>query len=103
LEDILLEYELTAYELKEREGRKENPAPWLNWIRRRAARTDPIPLKKIIAKDPDDQKFIACALTGRAKYIVSRDSHLLRLCKPFGIEIMEDRQFLARLDETISP
>ena len=47
--------------------------------------------------DADDDKFIECALAAQAKYIVTRDRHLLRLEKPFGIEVMDDREFLTRI------
>jgi predicted nucleic acid-binding protein len=32
-----------------------------------------------------------------ADYIVSRDNHLLRLEKPFGIAVVDDREFLMTL------
>ena len=30
---------------------------------------------KLIEKDPDDDKFVDCALSGNAKFIVSNDKH----------------------------
>jgi predicted nucleic acid-binding protein len=33
----------------------------------------------IIKKDPEDDKFIRCALAGSAKFIISGDQHLLAL------------------------
>lgn len=35
------------------------------------------PLPKPVCEDPDDDKFIACALAGDAKVITSGDRHLL--------------------------
>ncbi len=40
-----------------------------------------------IALDPDDNKFINCALTAKAN-IVSGDSHLLKLRRYKGVKIM---------------
>ena len=34
---------------------------------------------RIIKKDPEDDKFIRCALAGKAKWIISGDRHLLAL------------------------
>jgi len=47
--------------------------------------------------DPDDEKFIECALAAHSNYIVTRDRHLLQLEKPFGIKVLDDRAFLRRL------
>jgi len=40
-----------------------------------------IPKRKIdiVKEDPDDNKFIECAVAGKADYIVSQDKHLLKL------------------------
>jgi predicted nucleic acid-binding protein len=38
--------------------------------------------------------FVACALASRAKYLITRDSDLLSLGKPFGIIVITDEQFL---------
>ena len=54
-------------------------------------------LSEPVSVDPDDDKFIECALAARADYIVSRDRHLLDLENPFGIIIVDDRSFLKRL------
>lgn len=48
---------------------------------------------KIIEADPDDDKFIECALYGEAVYIVSRDKHLLNLQEYEGIKIVSPSQF----------
>ncbi len=36
---------------------------------------------KIIIADPDDNKFVDCAITGNAKYLVSHDKHFQILRK----------------------
>lgn len=37
----------------------------------------PRSVPKVIKEDPDDDKFIACALAGKADYLVSGDRHML--------------------------
>jgi putative PIN family toxin of toxin-antitoxin system len=47
-----------------------------------------------VKKDPDDNKFIACAIEGEADYIVSGDGHLLSLKHYKGIQIVDANGFL---------
>jgi uncharacterized protein len=51
------------------------------------------PLPEPVCKDPDDDKFIACALAGGAKLITSGDKHLLSVSGYAGIEILRPRHF----------
>ena len=87
----------TAWELKIEEGLEQNPQPWLNWFSARATMMAPSPLNAPVSSDIEDDKFIECALAAGAEYIISRDRHLLRLEKPFGIRIVDDREFLTAL------
>ena len=48
-----------------------------------------------VRRDPDDDKFIWCALAGRAEGIISGDDHLLRLRKP-PVPILTVAEFLKR-------
>jgi len=48
----------------------------------------------IIKEDPDDDKFLECAVEGDAEYLVSRDKHLLKLKKYKGIDIIKPEEFL---------
>ena len=51
---------------------------------------------KLIAADPDDDKFVDCAVAGNAKYIVTEDSHY---------DVLADLDFpkvdIIKLDEII--
>lgn len=47
-----------------------------------------------ISKDPDDDKFLACAVEADATAIVSGDPHLLDLRAFKGIPIMKPRDFV---------
>lgn len=85
-------------EIAQRVGRKlpgVNPEPWLEWIGRKAKVYEPALLGKPRSRDPDDDPFLSCALASGAKRIVSKDKDLLDLKRPFGIEILTPRQFLA--------
>lgn len=48
----------------------------------------------VVAQDPDDDKFIECALIAGAAAIVSGDHHLLDLGKYEGIPILSAAEFI---------
>jgi putative PIN family toxin of toxin-antitoxin system len=50
-----------------------------------------------IADDPSDNKFLACALEGKADYIVSRDQHLRNLKQFHGIKIIDASTFVKKV------
>ena len=49
---------------------------------------------KIIKQDPDDDKFLECAISCNANYIISGDRHLLNLKEYKGIRIVNSSEFL---------
>jgi uncharacterized protein len=49
---------------------------------------------KSASKDPDDDKYIAAAIEGRAGFVVAGDSDLLDLKQLEGIRIVSPRAFL---------
>ncbi|MDI6616702.1 MAG: putative toxin-antitoxin system toxin component, PIN family [Syntrophaceae bacterium] len=49
-----------------------------------------------ICEDPDDNKFLECAVAGACNTIVSGDKHLLRLAGHEGIAILSPRDFVTR-------
>jgi putative PIN family toxin of toxin-antitoxin system len=51
----------------------------------------------VIAKDPSDDKFLACAVMGRAEWIVSGDRHLLDLKSHHKIPIVDLAVFLSHI------
>ncbi len=53
----------------------------------------------VVTDDPDDNRVLECAVTGRADYIVSGDRHLLKLKEHAGIPILTAREFLDRLEQ----
>jgi putative PIN family toxin of toxin-antitoxin system len=50
-------------------------------------------LPEPVCVDPDDDKFLACALAGKCKVIVSGDKHLLKVSGYRGIRVMKPREF----------
>lgn len=57
------------------------------------------PIESAILADPDDDLLIACAIGGRADYIVSGDHHLLDLGAYQDIKIRTVRDFLDMLNQ----
>jgi hypothetical protein len=52
-----------------------------------------------IKDDPTDNKFLACALEANADYVVSGDNHLLSLKHFHGIQIIDARTFVEKVEE----
>ena len=68
--------------------------PMLNWILRTATMVEPNVLGKRRSRDPKDDCYLACALSARAKFIVTSDRDLLDLEKPFGVRMVTPIEFL---------
>ena len=49
---------------------------------------------RVVEEDPEDDKFIVCALEAKADYIISGDLHLRNLGKYRGVKIVSPREFL---------
>lgn len=54
-----------------------------------------------VSADPDDTKFLECALAGGADYIVSGDAHLLNVGQHEGIQIVSPAAFLSVLNQQV--
>ena len=52
------------------------------------------PLKERVCSDPDDDKFLACAIAGGTKIICSGDKALLRATGYRGISILNPKTFV---------
>lgn len=52
--------------------------------------------KASICDDPDDDKFIECAIAGNSKIIVSGDKHLLKVSGFKGITVLKPMEFVDR-------
>lgn len=56
----------------------------------------PVSLAHPVCEDPNDDKFIAAAISGKANIIVSGDKHLLRITGYHGIRVVTPREFIER-------
>lgn len=74
------ELETILFQIKER----------AEWITMRSHLT-------VVAQDPADDKFLACAVDGRADWLVTGDHHLLALDPFRGIRIRPPAEFLKTL------
>jgi len=66
-------------------------------LRRRAEFIQPTVTLRL-SRDPGDDKFLECAVAGRADYIVSADADLLTLSAVQGIPILDVPDFWGRLE-----
>jgi uncharacterized protein len=48
---------------------------------------------RVVRADPDDDKFIACAVSARVRWVISGDTHLLTLQRYKSIRIVTPQQF----------
>ena len=53
-----------------------------------------------ICRDPNDDKFFACALAGRADYIVTEDNDILDVGEFRGVRAISAAEFIALLPES---
>jgi uncharacterized protein len=52
------------------------------------------PLPETVCVDPDDDKFLSCALASECKIIVSGDKHLLKVSGYQNITVLKPRDFI---------
>ena len=50
--------------------------------------------EKPVCEDPDDDKFLACAIASKSKYIISGDKHLLKIGTFLDTIIVTPRHFI---------
>ena len=73
----------------------------LNLLRKGAIVVEPDEEVEVVERDPSDNRYLECAVAGRALYVVSGDGHLLDLKEYRGIQILAPREFviLQKLEE----
>ena len=69
-------------------------APILDLVAREADLIQAPNLSEQVCEDPDDDKFLACALAGNTGIIVSGDRHLVQVSGYHGIDILTPREFI---------
>ena len=71
-------------------------------LRRRAVLVQPDVTIRM-SRDPTDDKFLECAVSGGADYVVSADADLLSIHEVRGIPILDAPTFWRRLSEHGEP
>jgi putative PIN family toxin of toxin-antitoxin system len=91
--DILHEYERVGLELAQQFPGIDISAI-LDVLATGATLLDPPPSAARPCEDPGDIKFLACAVAGRADYLISGDKHLLKLKHCERTAILKPREFV---------
>ena len=91
-QDIIEEYNETVDYLKEKFSQKAPKLPLFEIESK--CRIIEVHSKVDICRDPDDNKFIECALDSECYYIVSGDKDLLTVSEYEGIHIVTVAEFL---------
>jgi putative PIN family toxin of toxin-antitoxin system len=90
---VLEEYQRVSHEMAEAFPQIDLAAP-LALLETYATRCKPRTLPAPVCADPDDDKFLACALGARTRILVSGDRHLLAVDGYRGIRVLRPRQFV---------
>ena len=91
--DIVMEYEQVLLELAGRRGRRDLAHRWSGLLAEHLTLIDVEP-RLTACRDPDDNRYLDCAVQGGADAIVSGDKDLLSLGTVDGIPIRTARLFL---------
>ncbi|HZX48614.1 MAG TPA: putative toxin-antitoxin system toxin component, PIN family [Nitrospirota bacterium] len=75
----------------------EKICDFLNLLKEGAIITAGKVIVEVVKSDPEDNKFFAAALEGRASYIVSRDIHLHEVKEYQGIKVLTPEVFITAL------
>ncbi len=52
----------------------------------------------VVLEDPEDNKILECAVEAKANYIITGDSHLLKLSRYLHIEVLNAAAFLEKTE-----
>ncbi len=94
-EEIFAEYQRVANELS-RQFKEVDISTFLDLITVNAIWVEAPKLPFNVAADPDDDKFLSCALASKTKIIVSGDKHLLAVSGYRRIEVVKPSLFIER-------
>ena len=93
--EIFSEYQRVAKELS-RQFKKVDISTFFDLITVNAIWVEAPQLPFSVSADPDDDKFLACALASKTKIIVSGDKHLLAVSGYRRIEVVKPSSFIDR-------
>jgi putative PIN family toxin of toxin-antitoxin system len=91
--EILVEYQETSRELAAAYPRVDL-TPWLELVTAAAMVVEALPLPAQVCTDPDDDKFLACALASKTAVVTSGDKALLATSGFRGIAVLTPRKFV---------
>ena len=92
-EKILEEY-LRVGEILSKQYSQIRLGPILELIMAEAEFTADLKLPIPVCSDPEDDKFLECAIAGKADVLVSGDKNLLRVSGYGGIDVVTPRKFV---------
>jgi uncharacterized protein len=90
--EILEEYRDTVEDLKKRYSTSD-ALEFLELAMLNSEYCQSSGLAEKVCADPDDDKFLACALASKTNIIISGDKHLLDVSGYNGIKVLSPRQF----------
>lgn len=93
--EIIAEYRRVAWRLQKRYSSIDINAV-LDLVTRETRIVEPVPVPVSVCDDPDDLKFLACALAGGARFVVTGDRALLRAAAFKGLEVVTPQEFVRR-------
>ena len=91
--EILDEYQRVGEELSNRFNDIEI-GPFIELLLFESEIIDTSKVNDRICSDPDDDKFIHCALAGKCKFIISGDTHLKAIDGYKKIKVLSPRRFV---------
>jgi len=92
-EEILTEYQRVGEELSSKYS-EIDIVPIIDLLTIYGEFVEAKDLSVSICEDPDDNKFIECAISSNCKLIVSGDKHLLKTSGFQEIEVLKPREFI---------
>ena len=92
-DEIFEEYQRVG-ELLSNDYPKVDLGPFLELLAINTEFVMPKKLQNPVCEDSDDDKFIACAIAGKSKIIISGDKHLLKVSGYMGIKVLRPRKFV---------
>lgn len=93
--EIVGEYTRVAERLAQRYPEIDAESPVILIVKNVGMVPD-ISLGEPVCDDPDDDKFLACALAGGVSTIISGDKQLLAVSGYRGVEVLTPRRFIDR-------
>ena len=92
-ESILREYADLLRDLGREEDKEHLADSWVSFVFHHAVLID-VRSRVDASRDPDDNKYLECAIDGGADFVVSGDGDLLSLESFGGIPIVKPRRFV---------